>query len=123
RTPLDAPDALWLFISGQLLFNQHMLFQPSAIRAKHGTYSDMGFILRTIAAAERVSLVKSLLYNILVHGDSMTGQLRDSVWDMTTIVDEVRPTLHHLYGPKSGQLATDRIEWMQIQYMLSKAAS
>lgn len=120
---LAAPEALWLFISGRLLFNQHMLFRPSDIRAQEGIYSDMGFILRTLAAAQRVSFVATPLYNILVHAGSMTGQLRDSVWDLAAVVDEVRPTLQDLYGLRLARAAAMRIEWMQIQYMLSKAAS
>lgn len=120
-SPQSGRDALQLFIDGRILFNQHLLFRPTTVRAVNNTYSDMGFVLRTLAQAHRVSFVNEFLYNRLIHQDSVTGRLRETVWDLAATVDEVRPTLFEVFDDLRAQKALRRVRWMQYQYMLSAA--
>lgn len=120
-SPQSGRDALQLFIDGRILFNQHLLFKPTTVRAVDNTYSDMGFVLRILARADRVSFVDEFLYNRLIHQGSVTGRLRETVWDLAATVDEVRPTLFEVFDHVTAQKALRRIRWMQYQYMLSAA--
>ncbi|GAA3842104.1 hypothetical protein KACC15558_23900 [Brevibacterium ammoniilyticum] len=122
KSPLPAKDALDLFVAGRLIFNQHLLFRPNHVRAKKNTYSDLSFTVNLLSSAEQVSFENRPLYNYFLHEGSVTAQLRPTVWDMFSVLDDVEDALSQIYSPSEASAALNRMRWMQMSYMVSKAA-
>lgn len=122
-SPLPAKDALDLFIAGRFLFNQHLLFRRTQVRARDNTYSDLAFVIALLASASSVSVEPRPLYNYFRHAGSVTAQLRPTVWDMARVVDDAVDALRSVYSGAEVATAIHRLRWMQLSYMLSRAAS
>lgn len=121
-SPLPAAEALRLFIDGRALFNQHLLFKPNHVRSKDNTYSDLSFTFNLLSSVSRVSFENRPMYNYFLHSGSVTAELRPTVWDQATVLDDVEDALNSVFsGPESVE-AMHRMRWMQLNYMLSKAA-
>lgn len=121
-SPLPAAQALQLFIDGRVRFNQHHLFRPNHIRSKDNTYSDLGFVFNLLSTVSTVSFETRPMYNYFLHPGSVTAQLRPSIWDLATVLDDVEDALFSIYSGQEAVEAIHRMRWMQLNYMVSKAA-
>lgn len=122
RSPLPAAQALQLFIDGRVRFNQHHLFRPNHIRSKDNTYSDLGFVFNLLSTVSKVSFETRPMYNYFLHLESVTAQLRPSIWDLATVLADVEGALYDVYSGQEAVEAIHRMRWMQLNYMVSKAA-
>lgn len=121
-SPLPAAQALQLFIDGRVRFNQHHLFRPNHIRSKDNTYSDLGFVFNLLSTVSTVSFETRPMYNYFLHTESVTAQLRPSIWDLATVLGDVEDALFDVYSGQEAVEAIHRMRWMQLNYMVSKAA-
>lgn len=121
-SPLPAAQALHLFIDGRVPFNQHHLFRPNHIRAKDNTYSDLGFVFNLLSTMSTVSFETRPMYNYFLSAESVTAQLRPSVWDLAAVLGDVEDAVYAVYSGREAIEAIHRMRWMQLNYMVSKAA-
>lgn len=121
-SPLPAPQALQLFIDGRARFNQHLLFRPNHVRSKDNTYSDLGFVFNLLSTVSTVSFETRPMYNYFLNAESVTGQLRPSIWDLATVLDDIEDALYAVYSGREAVEAIHRMRWMQLNFMVSKAA-
>ncbi|EKU46695.1 polysaccharide biosynthesis protein [Brevibacterium casei S18] len=121
-SPLPARKALDMFIAGRFYFNQHMLFRPNHVRARDNTYSDLSFVVNLLSTVTRVSFESRPLYHYHLSSGSVTAQLRPTVWDLVTVLDDVEDALRNVYQDTQLVTALHRLRWMQLGHMVSRAA-
>ncbi|MEY9257648.1 glycosyltransferase involved in cell wall biosynthesis [Brevibacterium epidermidis] len=121
ESPLSGDRALRKFIDGRFRFTQHLLFRPNHVRAAANTYSDLSFVFALMSAAERVSFEPRCLYNCYIRAGSVTSELRPTIWDLATVLDDVEDTLFETYRGKEAVEAIHRMRWMQLNHMVAKA--
>lgn len=122
ESPLPADRALRLFIDGRVLFNQHLLFRPNHVRSKDNTYSDLGFTFNMLSSVSTVSFEPKPMYNYFLHAGSVTAELRTTIWDLATVLGDIEDALYEVYSGAEAVEAMHRMRWMQLNYMVSKAA-
>ena len=111
-----------MFIAGRFYFNQHMLFRPNHVRARDNTYSDLSFVVNLLSTVTRVSFESRPLYHYHLSSGSGTAQLRPTVWDLVTVLDDVEDALRNVYQDTQLVTALHRLRWMQLGHMVSRAA-
>lgn len=121
-SPLPAAQALQLFIDGRVHFSQHHLFKPNHVRSKDNTYSDLGYIFNLISTMSEVSVESRPMYNYFLHPGSVTAQLSSNIWDLAAVLDDIEDALYTVYSGREAVEAIHRMRWMQLNYMVSKAA-
>ncbi|GEB21629.1 glycosyltransferase family 2 protein [Brevibacterium aurantiacum] len=122
ESPLPANEALRLFIDGRLLFNQHLLFRPNHVRSKDNTYSDLSFTFNLLSTVTTVSFEPRPMYNYFLHAGSVTAELRPTIWDLATVLGDIEDALNSVYSGRAAVETMHRMRWMQLNYMISKAA-
>lgn len=122
-SPLRADRALRLFIDGRVLFNQHLLFRPNHVRSKDNTYSDLGFTFNLLSTVSTVSFEPRAMYNYFLHAGSVTAELRSTIWDLASVLGDIEGALYEVYSGGEAIETMHRMRWMQLNYMVSKAAS
>lgn len=122
ESPLSADRALRLFIDGRVLFNQHLLFRPNHVRSKDNTYSDLSFTFNMLSSVSTVSFEPRPMYNYCLHAGSVTAELRPTIWDLATVLKDIEDALHGVYSGTEAVETMHRMRWMQLNYMISKAA-
>lgn len=123
-TAVSGAEAIDLVLSGTTSYGQHMLFRrpPASVRGdEHNAYADLEYCFRILARSRRVAYVSEPLYNYTIHADSVTGRLRENVWDLVAGVDDVEPVLLEVFGLYAGK-RIERLRTMIVQQLLFKAA-
>ncbi|MDN6748433.1 MAG: glycosyltransferase family 2 protein, partial [Brevibacterium sp.] len=85
-------------------------------------YSDLGFVFNLLSTVSTVSFETRPMYNYFLNAESVTGQLRPSIWDLATVLDDVEDALYAVYSGREAVEAIHRMRWMQLNFMVSKAA-
>lgn len=63
-------------------------------------YGDLAIMHMLFSRSERVAFVDEPLYNYSLHSGSVTGSLRPSLWDLTTLHSFVDPILEEVFTPR-----------------------
>lgn len=120
-SPLPASEAMRFFIDGRLPFNQHLLFRPNHVRSKDNTYSDLSFIFNLLSSVTTVSFENRPMYNYFLHAGSETAELRETVWNLVTVLDDIDDAVVQSFSVSDAVTVMHRMRWRQLNYMLSKA--
>lgn len=101
RRTTDAPEAVRAILRGEVDGCQHVLLRrPRPVAIEGQAYSDLPFVLEHAASARRVAYVSEPLYFYAVHDGSVTGRLRESVWDLIALDGIVEPILARVFEPR-----------------------
>jgi|GEM_PF-6636757 len=88
-------------MTGAVPGNQHLLLrdaQPVADLSQ--TYADWAFVLAHVARAERVAFLSEAHYEYRLHAGSVTGTLRESIWDVPRLDEVAAPVADELFDPR-----------------------
>ncbi|GAB3179053.1 hypothetical protein GCM10027060_06170 [Nesterenkonia halophila] len=120
---ISAQEACRRAVRGQLVLSQHALFRRPTPEAVEGfTFNDFIMILDHLARSRRVALVHEPLYRYVVHGRSMTGSLRASVWELRDLPAHAAPAIAALFGPDQVPEVHADLEQYVVTQMLHKAS-
>ncbi|AZL10737.1 hypothetical protein CXR26_17050 [Brevibacterium aurantiacum] len=62
------------------------------------------------------------MYNYFLHAGSVTAELRPTIWDLATVLGDIEDALNSVYSGRAAVETMHRMRWMQLNYMISKAA-
>lgn len=66
----------------------------------HNAYGDLAVMPKLFSLCERIAFVDEPLYNYSLHTNSVTGSLRPSMWDLTTLHNFVYPVIDDVFNPR-----------------------
>lgn len=118
-------DAIRRILSGHLIASQHLLLAREAIttpRTVPNTFSDLLFLISNLAQVEQVAYEEHARYRYLIHPGSVTGSLRESVWDLGHLPDALHPVLQQTFPPAEATTLLRCSRALVLSQMLHKAA-
>lgn len=126
----DAPDAVAeprtaarSLLLGTVPGSQHSLLRsPSPMAVPGQAYSDWLYVFQHVAAAHKVAFLDESHYRYRIHSDSVTGSLRESIWDLAQLDELVAPVVDELFTPQEAEQLKAAHRRYTVTQMLHKAA-
>lgn len=101
------------------MFSRELLTEPPAVE---NVYGDLVFMVRNIVRADVVAFVPEPFYDYFVHSASITGSLRESVWDIAGLPALLAPTLGENFPRPIADDLLRRARLLSLTMMLHTAA-
>jgi hypothetical protein len=104
--PISGAEALRRAIHGEFPLSQHLLYRRPITRADESlVYADYLFAREELSRAGTVAFTDEPYYRYVIHSGSVTGSLRESIFDLPALVDRVQPLLVRTFGePDASEL-------------------
>ncbi|MCT1385828.1 glycosyltransferase [Brachybacterium sp. p3-SID1565] len=118
-------DAIRRILQGRLIASQHLLLeraQPRHPRTAPNTFSDLLFLVSNLAHVDQVAYEPRALYRYSIHPGSVTGSLRESVWDLGRLPAQLEPELEHAFPADEAATLLRCAQVLALTQMLHKAA-
>lgn len=122
-TVSDGPEAMRRLLRNEIAGSQHLLLRrPRPDAPEELVYSDWVFLLRHLSRSTLVAYVEEPLYRYTIHGESISGGLHESVWNIAEVPDRVAPLLPEVFEPGEARLLEADMRQLTVSQMLHKAA-
>lgn len=121
----DGLTAIRLIVSGAIVANQHMLLRRTSLTAPApvgNTYSDIVFLCRNLVDDAVVAYVDDGRYDYVIHPGSVSGALRESIWDLTLLPGELDAALVGQCPDDERAELVELAKVLVVSQLLNKAA-
>lgn len=117
--------AVGAILTGKVSGGQHVLARLSSITepSEHSNaYSDTIFVTRNVLHSDTVAYVDDAQYEYFIHQGSVTGRLRESLWDLAKYPAIMAPSIRASMSSRDAEVNISRARVLAVSQMLHKAA-
>ncbi|WGW11720.1 glycosyltransferase family 2 protein [Saxibacter everestensis] len=115
------------FARGELVSSQHALIRRNLFEdlqiASANTFSDVLVMTQAYCRSKRISYLTEPLYNYSIRSNSITGSLRDTIWDLPVAVTQLYPYVDAQVEPREAAELRRRLRHGALWQMANKAAA